>query len=106
MTPVPNSMFDRYFAELKPTESIIMLIVFRQTIGWVDYVTKERKTRDWISFSQFHKKTGFSKATVSGAIQTLVEKQLLLVSGSDGRYLLTPSERCGKTKLFFEPFFK
>ncbi len=99
-------MFDRYFAELKPTEAIIMLIVFRQTIGWIDYVTKERKKKDWISFSQFHKKTGFSKATVSGAIQTLVEKRLLLVSDNDGNHLLTPQSRCGKTKLFFEPFFK
>jgi len=99
-------MFDRYFAELKPTEAIVMLIIFRQTLGWRNPVTGERKRRDWISYSQFHKKTGFSKATVSGAIQTLVERHLLLVSDSDGKYLLTPRSRCGKTRLYFEPFFK
>lgn len=105
-TPIPNTLFDVYLSTLKPSETVILLTVFRQTIGWIDQRTGMRKTRDWITNSQFQRKTGLSDKTVTQAINTLCEYQLLKVTDEYGNVLYSPESRRGKLKLFYAPMFK
>jgi len=99
-------MFDKYLAILKPSESVIMMIIFRQTLGWKHPETGKRKMRDWISQSQFQKKSGLSDKTITQAIQCLVEKRLILVTDHYGYELKTTESRRGKTRIFYGPYFK
>lgn len=105
-TPIPNTLFDKYLPELKPSETVVLLTVFRQTVGWIDHRTGGRKERDWITNSQFQKKTGLSDKTISSAIDTLVLKKLIKVSDFNGNVLETADQRRGKVRLFYAPFFK
>ncbi len=105
-TPIPNTLFDKYLSILKPSETVILLTVFRQTIGWVDHRTGGRKQRDWITNSQFQKKTGLSDKTVSNAIDSLVERCLIQVTDFTGNVLYTPDQRRGKVRLFYAPQYK
>ena len=105
-TPIPNTLFDRYLPILKPTETHVLLIIFRQTIGWTDHRTGGRKQRDWITNSQFQLKTGLSDKTVTNAIDSLVRKQLIKVTDFNGNVLDTAEERRGKVRIFYAPKFK
>jgi len=67
---------------------------------------RSQKKRDWITNSQFQRRSGLSDKTVSQAIDSLIEKQLIKVTDSNGNVLYTPSQRRGKVQLFYEPFFK
>lgn len=100
-TQVPNFLFDNYLGELTEAELKIVLLVVRQTFGWYNEKTKERKKRDRISVSQFQKKTKLSKRIISTATQSLVHRQLLQITDYQGKPLLLPKERKGKTRLFF-----
>lgn len=100
-TQIPNSLFDIYLPKLKPSATLILLIILRQTNGWYDPKTKKRKTRDWISISQFHKKTNLSRKTISKAINTLVEQNIIQTTDKYKRTLLTPSERKGKIRIYY-----
>ena len=99
-------MFDKYLPIVKPTEAVIMMIIFRQTIGWIDIKTKKRKLKDWITNSQFQKKSGLTDKTISQAIQGLVDRRLITVTDSQGNELPTPESRRRKGKLFYGPRFK
>ena len=105
-TPIPNSVFDKYLSILKPSETVILLTVFRQTVGWIDHRTGGRKKRDWITNSQFQRKTGLSDKTVSSAIDALIARQLIKVTDEYENVLYTSSQRRGKVKLYYEPYFK
>ena len=105
-TPIPNTVFDKYLALLKPTEIVVLLTIFRQTIGWKDHRTGGRKSRDWITGSQFQIKTGLSDKTISGAIDSLVKKRLIKVTDFNGTVLETAEERRGKLRIFYAPYFK
>src|SRR5580704_18496996 len=96
-THVPNVVFDKYLQDLTGSEIKILLIVIRQTIGWVHKATGKRKKRDRISISQFMKKTGLSKRIIAKAIQSLVEKQLVEASDFKGNTLQYPQARKGKS---------
>lgn len=100
-TQVPNFVFDACLPLLKEAELKTLLVIIRQTIGWIDRSTGKRKVRDRISNSQFRSKTGMSKRVITSAIQSLVDKGLVAVTDYEGRPLDTPLSRKGKSYLFF-----
>ena len=105
-TKVPNEVFDKLLPKLTMAELKILLIIIRQTNGWLDETTKRRKTRDRISHSQFIKKTGLSRRIVIATIQKLIVKELIKVTDDKGGLLHSPTERKGKRRLYYEALFK
>ena len=99
-TPVPNSLF-AYLPTLTLSEVKVLLVVVRQTNGWIDKRTGLRKQYDWIAHSQFMKKTGLSRRSVIHAIDTLVTKQLIRVSVFNGRIYVPVENRQGKKRLYY-----
>jgi len=100
-TNVPNILFDTHLKDLKYAELKVLLVIIRQTYGWINPQTKSYKKWDWISQSFFVKKTGLSARAVSNAIDLLVRKNLIHVKGYAGKLLLTPQQRRGEQKLYF-----
>lgn len=100
-TQVSNSLFDKYLAVLKPSEVLVLLVIIRQTIGWYNPKTKQRKYRDWISSKQFQKKTGLSNKAVSKAIHTLINKKLIEATNRKKDMLDTPQKRKGNPCTFY-----
>lgn len=100
-TQVPNVIFDEYVPILKPTEVALLLIIIRQTNGWTNTRTKERKYKDWISGSQLRAKTGYSRKAISCALQALTTHHLIKIYDVTGREVNTPNLRQGKTKLYY-----
>lgn len=100
-TCVPNIILDTYLPVLSLAELKVLLIIIRQTFGWVNKQTNKRKTKDRISHSQFIEKTGVSRKAVSLAIHTLVEKEIIEVSDARGNNLFEPEKRKGKLHLYY-----
>ena len=100
-TPVPNVIFDAYLPILKPTEVALLFIIIRQTIGWLDKRTRKRKHKDWLTGKQLREKTGYSRKSISTAIETLIQYQLIKVYDFRGDELKSPQERMGKTCLYY-----
>lgn len=100
-TQIPNILFDTYLPELKESELKILLVVMRQTNGWIDVKTGKRKTRDRISRNQFMQKTGLSRKIVSLAIKGLVDKRLLSITDQRGNLLHTSEDRKGKNYIYY-----
>lgn len=99
-TPVPNAVFE-YIPSLSEAELKLYLIILRQTIGFKDKKTQQRKIYDWISASQFQRKTGLSRRAVGSAIHSLSFRNLILVADEHGRVLHTPKDRKGKLRLYY-----
>jgi hypothetical protein len=98
-TPVPNNLIDDVMPRLKDSEWRILCVVARQTLGWTDKRTGRRKRADWITRRQLMRRTGRASAALSRAIETLVKRELLEVTASNGRKLNTAAERrryCGQ----------
>lgn len=110
-TQVPNILFDYWVKELKDTELRILLLVIRQTLGWIeDKRTGRRKERDWISQKKIMAKTGRSTKSIADAIDELVNKNLIDVFDGEDNILKTKEERSGRkcyyrlnTSLLFSP---
>lgn len=100
-TQIPNIVLDQYLRTLNASELKILLVIIRQTNGWIDTRTGKRKTRDRISHSQFKEKTGLCSKIISKAIQSLVLKGLISVTDQVGNVLNTTLERKGKLRLFY-----
>jgi hypothetical protein len=101
--PVPNALFDGLLPTLKDTELRVLLVVLRATAGWRDRDGRS-KARDWISHGQLVKRTGRRSAAVSGAVERLVRRGLLVVEDSAGTALATPEQRRRHLgRLFFRP---
>lgn len=93
-TPVPNTFFDAYLPNLKPAELKIILVIIRQTLGWKDKKNpSKRKQRDWISVTQFQKKTGLSKKAITTALTSLSSRGLIMVTDQSNRKVSKPKER-------------
>jgi len=103
-TQVPNAIFDVYIKRLKPSEVLVLLVVVRQTLGWLDLQGK-RKIRDWISQKQFVTKTGLSARTISRSIDSLIEKRLILATDFAYNPLQTSKQRKGKSRIYYEYLF-
>jgi len=100
-TQVPNFLFDTYLPNLTEAELKITLVVIRQTQGWLNARTGNRKERDRISGYQFREKTGLSKRIITKSINSLVQKNLLQVTDYTRKILHTPNERKGKSYLYY-----
>jgi len=101
-THVPNAVFDRHLRDLKIAELKLLLVVIRQTLGWKDEKTEsKRKEQDWLCGKQLMEKTGCSDRSISLAIDALVQYRLIQVTDDKGNILNLPSERKGKSRLYF-----
>lgn len=100
-TQVPNILFDLHLPSLTESELKILLIIIRQTYGWIDRYTGKRKLHDRISHSQFITKTGLSRRVISKALQNLVSKGLVSITCRNGNFLNGSDDRRGKTSLFY-----
>lgn len=100
-TQVPNSLFDYYLAHLSASELKIMLVVIRQTYGWLDQYTGKRKVKDRITHGQFITKTSLSRRAISSAVKSLSEKNLIHISCHTGNYVKCARERRGKPVLIY-----
>jgi hypothetical protein len=104
-THVPNILFDEYMRSLNLAELKILLLIIRQTYGWVDTKTGGRKVRDRISHSQFMSKSGLSRRIISDTVQHLIIKQLIAVTDTYGKDLNDPKQRKGRQYLFYQTIF-
>ena len=99
-TQVPNILFDQYLPHLSPSELKILLIIIRQTNGWINKKTGRRKVRDRITMRQFIKKTGLSRKSASVAINKLQQRRLITVTDARGSSMST-RQRKGRLYLFY-----
>ncbi|WP_299216976.1 replication protein [uncultured Dokdonia sp.] len=100
-TGVPNSILDTHLKHLGYAELKIILVIIRQTYGWVDKRTGSHKEWDWISRRFFVKKTNLSLRSVSKAISSLFSKGLIHIKNEHGVYLYTTEDRRKAHKLFY-----
>ena len=100
-THVPNILFDQYLRHLTESELKILLVIIRQTHGWVDKRTGKRKTKDRISQSQFQLKTGLSIRIISETLRKLSTEGLIRVVDQNGKPMNHSLERKGKRQLFY-----
>ena len=107
-TQVPNEIFDQYLPYLNQAQLKVLLVVIRQTLGWIDPKTKQRKRKDWISISFFSKRTRLTHKSVSMAITELIYKDLIVALDSRERELRHPKDRRGKRRIYYayEPYFR
>lgn len=94
-TQVPNIILDEWMPRLSDAEFRVLLVVVRQTLGWIeDKETKRRKEKDWISHSQLARKTGKGTASITRAIKILItEHNLIEAIDSKGKLLDTAVKR-------------
>ena len=100
-TSIPNIIVDQYLRILSFSELKILLVIIRQTYGWIDKKTGRRKVRDRITHRQFMEKTGLSRRTITRNVKKLVNRGLVSVGDENGRMLLLPKERRGKMTLYY-----
>ena len=100
-TRTPNILFDQLLRELNNSELKILLVIIRQTYGWIYNKTNGRKERDRISHSQFILKTGLSRRIISETIKSLSQKNLIEITDSSGNSLINASERKGQYRIYY-----
>ena len=107
-TQIPNEIFDQYLPYVNQAQLKVLLIVIRQTIGWIDSKTKQRKRKDWISISFFSKRTRLTSKSVSMAISELIYKELIVALDYNERELRHPKDRRGKKRIYYAyaPYFR
>ncbi len=100
-TPVPNDFFS-YLPQLTDSEIRVLLLVIRQTCGWKNARTQERKSRDRMTYDYIIKKTGLYRTILSSTIQSLVYLKVLVITDYEGTILDTAEKRKGKHSLFYQ----
>ncbi len=107
-TPVPNAIFDQYLPYVNQAEVKVLLVVVRQTLGWLDPKTKCRKSKDWISISFFSRKTGLTYKSISIAINSLIQKEMIVALDRKENELRLPKDRRGKKRIYYAyaPYFR
>lgn len=101
-TPVPNEVFDVYLRELKPGELKVLLVVVRQTLGYInDSYTKRRREQVWLSRKRIAQISGLSPKAISQSISGLLSKGIILVCNPNGESLSTPIQRARASRLIF-----
>lgn len=100
-TPFPNQVLDEYWQSISGAEAKILGVIVRSTYGWIDKYTGKRKLKDWISHSQMSKKAGLSDRTVTTAIQSLIEKKMIIVTDTRGESLLDPQKRKFTQRIYY-----
>jgi phage replication O-like protein O len=84
-TQIPDLILDNLEA-FTDTELRIVLCIARATLGW-------HKDRDWLTRSELVTRTGRTSRAVSSAVKHLVDRNILIVQGSDGELLDSPEAR-------------
>jgi len=93
-TQVPNVILDEIIPNLKDVELRVLLVIVRQTLGWIeDLETGRRKQEDWITIGYLMAKTGRASNHISKAITKLTELGLIEVRSESGELLNTPKKR-------------
>jgi hypothetical protein len=107
-TQVPNDIFDQHLPHLNQAQLKVLLVVIRQTLGWIDPKTKQRKRKDWISISFFSKRTRLTSKSISLAISELIYKELIVALDVRERELRHPKDRRGKKRIYYAyaPYFR
>ncbi|MGE0635813.1 MAG: replication protein [Bacteroidia bacterium] len=100
-TQVPNEIFDTHLPNLTLAELKLLLVVIRQTIGWVYKKSGKRKIRDRVSHEHFIRKTNLSRKIISKSLQSLVTKGLIIISDYRGNILEIPYKRKGRSYLYY-----
>lgn len=100
-TFVPNYFFDVLLPKLSPAEMKVVLVIIRQTNGWVCKRTGGRKKSDRISYLQFVRKTGLSKRAISTTVGLLICRGLIEVKDMKGTVLTNPADRRGARTLYY-----
>ncbi len=100
-TYFPNTLVDTHLPNLTESEIKMILVIIRQTNGWIDKRTSLRKTRDRISHGQFMQKTGLCRKVISKTIKTLVQKDLISITDQYGNLLSNAVDRKGVTRIFY-----
>jgi phage replication O-like protein O len=93
-TMVPNTIFDNLLPSLSEKELKVLLIILRQTIGWVSKNGK-RKSRDWISHRYFINITGLSRKSITQAISLLIKKGFIRAETISHQTLESSNDRKG-----------
>lgn len=91
-TNVPNTFFP-LIPELGNAELKVLLVIIRQTYGFVDLKTKKHKEYDWISGRFFVKKTALSQRSVSKALSLLIDKRVVEVKNEQGKVCTSANQR-------------
>lgn len=100
-TQIPNKLLDTHLPNLTESELKILLVIIRQTNGWIDKHTGKRKTKDRITQSQFRIKTGLSKRIISKTLKMLSDKCLINVFDRNHNLLKNSLERRGQLVLLY-----
>lgn len=101
-TSSPNQLYDKHLSTLKEVELKVLLVVIRQTYGYIDRDTGSYKEWDWLTISFFAKKTSKSKRAIGLAIQQLIDKGLIKVKNEQGEFADTPHKRKHSNQLYFK----
>ena len=100
-TQVPNILFDTHLPNLTESELKILLVIIRQTYGWIDKFTGKRKIKDRISQSQFRIKTGLSKRIISKTLKMLSDKNFISIYDRKHNLVKNAIDRRGKSILLY-----
>ncbi len=100
-TPVPNAILDEHLGALSLSELRVVLIILRQTVGFINKYTKQRKNTDWISNAFFVRKTKLSSKSVSLAIAGLIDKNLIIALDVHGNALSNPKDRKAQKRIYY-----
>lgn len=101
-TPIPNIFFDEQLRKLSKPEVKVLLVIMRQTYGWIDKRTGKRKEKDRITYAQLVKRTGLSRKTISKGISLLSKKNLIKITDSSGNVLDTAFKRQGQPEIWYQ----
>lgn len=105
-TQLPNDIVDIHLRDLTESMLKILLVVIRQTIG---YVTKKgrRKPTDWITIGYFEKRTGLTRKTITKALTNLIAKNLIIALDTKKQELKTAKQRQGKKYIYYayKPYY-
>lgn len=100
-TPIPNVILDEHLSNLSLPEIRVLFVVLRQTHGYINMRTKQRKHSDWIMRSFFIKKTKLCPRSVSLAVSSLIKKNIIVAVNSKGELLEKPTDRRGKKHIYY-----
>ena len=103
VVPVPAVYIDEIMPALTDTEWRVLLVIIRQTLGWIDQRNSEtRKERDWLTHSQLKLRTGKSGDSISRSVESLVRFGLIVVESEEGAHLSSANARkCARTRLYY-----
>ncbi len=96
---IPNAVFD-ILNTLSEKELKVLLVILRQTVGWVSKNGK-RKSRDWISHRYFINKTGLSRKSITRAISLLINKKLIRAETKTKEELINSKARKGHMHIYY-----